>query len=154
MKIYEFDAEIIKVEGMDATYIDFPFNVEEEFGVKGQVKVKASFDGVEYRGSLAKIGHHCHRLGITKEIRSKINKQAGDIIHVVLEKDIAPRIVEIPDDVIQEFNLNPEAKSNFDGMSYTNQKKYVDWITSAKKLDTRNKRIGDAIVKLASNEKL
>ncbi|WP_269851726.1 DUF1905 domain-containing protein [Methanosarcina horonobensis] len=43
MSKYEFDARIIKHEGLDAGYIEFPYVVEKEFGKKGQVKVKAFF---------------------------------------------------------------------------------------------------------------
>lgn len=39
MEIYEFDAEIKKQDSIDATFVEFPYDVEKEFGVKGQVKV-------------------------------------------------------------------------------------------------------------------
>jgi hypothetical protein len=51
---------------MDAAFIDFPCDVEAEFGVRERARVGASFDGVEYRGSLARMGGICHILGITK----------------------------------------------------------------------------------------
>jgi hypothetical protein len=50
MKTYEFDAEIKKQDSIDAPFVEFPYDVEKEFGVKGQVKVLATFDGCEYRG--------------------------------------------------------------------------------------------------------
>ena len=53
-KIYEFEAEIIKVQDMDAAYIVFPFDIREEFG-KGRVKVHATFDGEPYDLSLIHI---------------------------------------------------------------------------------------------------
>lgn len=47
MKEYEFDAVLLKHEGMNATFVEFPYDVEKEFGVKEQVKVHAMFDRVE-----------------------------------------------------------------------------------------------------------
>lgn len=44
MKTYEFDAVIIKQGDIDAAYIEFPYDVEEEFGTKGQVKVRATIN--------------------------------------------------------------------------------------------------------------
>lgn len=38
-KIYEFDAVIIKHVGIDSAYVEFPFDVQKEFGTRGQVKV-------------------------------------------------------------------------------------------------------------------
>jgi hypothetical protein len=148
MKIYEFDAVIIKHDSIDATFIEFPFNVKQEFGVKGQVKVKATFDGYEYRGSLASMGHPCHCLGITQKIRKEINRQAGDMVHVVIIKDDAARVVELTEDFRALLEENHEAKNTFNRLSYTNQKKLADWIAAAKKIETRNKRLEDAVAKL------
>ena len=53
-KIYEFDAVIRKVDGIDGAYIEFPYDVKKEFG-KGRVKVKAAFDGELYLGSLVRM---------------------------------------------------------------------------------------------------
>lgn len=125
MKVYEFDATIIKHDEINAAFIEFPYDVEKEFGKKGQVKVIATFDGCEYRGSLAKMGHDCHILGITQKIRSIIGKQPGDIVHVVLKQDDSPRVVEIPEDFSRLLEEYEQAKKFFNSLSYTNKKAYV-----------------------------
>jgi len=86
-KIYEFEAEIKKVPNIDGAYVEIPFDVKAEFG-KGRVPVNATFDGEPYEGSLVKMKTPCHIIGIRKEIRAKIGKQAGDMISVTIkEKD-------------------------------------------------------------------
>jgi hypothetical protein len=82
-KIYEFEAVIKKVPDIDGAYIEIPFDVKAEFG-KGRVPVSATFDGIPYDGSLVKMGTPCHILGIRKDIRAKIGKQAGDRVKVTL----------------------------------------------------------------------
>lgn len=84
-KVYEFDAVILKVPDIDGAYIEFPYNVREEFG-KGRVKVYATFDGEPYEGSLVRMQTPCHIIGIRKDIRAKINKQSGDTIHVTIRE--------------------------------------------------------------------
>lgn len=84
-KIYEFEALIKKVEGIDGAYIEIPFDVEEEFK-KGRVTVIATFDGEVYEGSIVKMGTPRHILGIRKDIRKKINKQPGDIVTVTIKE--------------------------------------------------------------------
>jgi hypothetical protein len=84
---YEFKAEIKQVPGIDGAYIEFPHDVKKEFG-KGRVKVHAEFDGAPYDGSIVNMGIKnadgsiCYIIGIRKDIRSKINKQAGEIVRV------------------------------------------------------------------------
>ena len=53
MNKLKFRAIIENATGGGA-YILFPYDVEKEFGTKGRVPVKATFDGVEYSGSLVK----------------------------------------------------------------------------------------------------
>lgn len=87
MKQYEFEATIMKVDGIDGAYIEIPLDVKQEFG-KGRVAVHATFDGFPYDGSLVRMGTPCHIIGIRKEIRAKIQKQPGDTIHVTLRERI------------------------------------------------------------------
>lgn len=153
MKTYEFEAVIKKVETVDGAYVEFPFDVEKEFGTKGQVKVMVTFDGYEYRGSLAKMGHHCHIVGLTKQVRHAIGKDPGDTVHVVLKQDIEPRTVDVPEDFQLLLNKYLEARAFFEKLSFTNRKEYVQWISMAKKAETRGCRLFDSIEKLSNGIK-
>ena len=84
-KIYEFDAIIHKVPDIDGAYVEIPFDVREEFG-KGRVLVHATFDGVPYDGQVVRMGTPCHIIGLRKDIRSKIAKQTGAMVHVTLRE--------------------------------------------------------------------
>lgn len=149
----KFEAKLKKVQDKNASYIEIPFDVLEVYGSK-RVKVKARFDGIEYRGSLVKMGTDCHIIGVTKEIRDKINKTFGDTVSVTLEKDFEERTVEIPDDFKYELQKNISANDFFNTLSFSYQKKYINYITSAKKDVTRNNRIIKSIEKLTNKEKL
>jgi hypothetical protein len=153
MKTYEFEAVIQKHPELDAAFVEFPYDVEKEFGTKGQVKVVATFDGYEYRGSLAKMGHPCHRLGLTKQVRAAIGKNPGDTVHIVLKKDEEPRVVEIPDDFGRLLDQHPTVRKYFEGLSYTHRKEYIRWITEAKKQETRDNRLQKAIEMLREQVK-
>jgi hypothetical protein len=149
-----FTAKIQKVEGMNAGYVEFPYDVEEIFGTRGQVKVKAVFENqVEYRGSLANMGTGCHILGLTKDIRSKINKTFGDIVSIELEADNEVHEVVVPDDVQALLEENPEALAFFTQLAYTHRKEYIRWINDAKKEETRLKRIDTFLAKLLDKKK-
>jgi len=91
-KIYEFDA-VIKAadDGMDAAFVAFPFDVLKEFGA-GRVKVAATFDGEPYEGSVVNMGiknddgSTCYIIGVRKDIRKIIGKQAGDTVKVTIKQ--------------------------------------------------------------------
>ena len=91
----------------------FPFDVEREFGAKGHVLVKATFNDVPYAGSLMKCGKSSHMLGVLKGIREQIGKRPGNVIDVVVWKDEAERTLDVP----AEFERRLKADKAFRGGS-------------------------------------
>lgn len=77
---------------MDAAYIVVPVDIRKEYG-KGRIKVKATFDGEPYSGSVVNMGvkdadgNVCYIIGITQALRQKIGKTFGDSVEV----EITPR---------------------------------------------------------------
>lgn len=84
-KEYSFDAPIIQNEGMDAAFVEVPFDIKSLFG-KGRLLVSATFDGVPYQGQIVKMGLPCYIIGVRKDIRKKIGKSFGDIVHVTFRE--------------------------------------------------------------------
>jgi hypothetical protein len=140
-------------DGIDGSFVFVPFDVEKVYGTKGQVKVKAWFDGYPYRGILANMGMGSHMIIVRKDIRQAIGKNPGDKITVELELDTEERVVEVPDDLKKMLALSGKAEQFFNSLSYTNRKEYVVWITAAKKMETREKRLSDTIQKLLKGKK-
>ena len=143
MKKYKFNATIQAGVGGGAAVI-FPYDVEKEFGTRGIVPVKATFNGEPYAGSLVKCGETSHMLGILKTIRAKIGKDPGDIVNVVIWRDEEARAVDVP----AEFERRMKTEGllvSFEKLSYTHRKEYCRWITEAKKEETRLNRLGKAI---------
>lgn len=137
-----FTAIIQQHAHMNAAYVEFPFSVQEVYGRKGQVKIRAVFDGhTEYRGSLSRMKSDHHLIGLTQEIRKQLGKTFGDEVSVSLTEDTEKRIVPIAEDIASVLNENLEAKALFEAMSYTHRKEYIRWIGEAKKTETRERRM-------------
>ena len=147
-----FIAEIKKHEGIDGTYVKIPFDVEAVFGGK-RIKVKAYFDGREYRGSIVRMAS-CYMIGLTQALRKEIGKKPGDMVTVEVEKDEEDRVIEIPQDFKILLEEVPTALEYFEKLSFSHRKEYVEWIVSAKKADTRIARIQKGILMLVENKKL
>ena len=131
---------VIQNAGGDGAFVEIPFDVEEVFGSK-RPKVKATIEGIPYRGTLVRMGGPNHMLIILKDIREQAGKTFGNKVHVTVEADDAPRVVAIPKDLAAAFKKDNEAKALFDKLSYTHQKEYVNWVEEAKKDETRQRRV-------------
>lgn len=149
----EFDAEI-KPARQGGAWVEVPYDIADVYGTRGQVKVRATFDGNAYTGSISPMGDGCHVLGMTRALRSATGKDIGDTVRVTVERDDSPRVVEVPADLAEALAEHPDAKAFFDGLAYTPRKEYALWITGAKKPETRERRLARAIEKLSRGEKL
>ena len=146
-----FNAVILNAGGGGA-FVEVPFDVEKEFGSK-RPKVKATIEGIPYRGILTRMGTECHLLIILKQIREQIGKTFGDEIRITVEVDTEERIIEIPDGLQKAFKTEKDAKAAFEKLSYTHRREYVMWINEAKKEETRQNRITKAIEMLKKGQK-
>lgn len=90
-KVYEYEALLEPVPDKGGAYVRFPYDIRHEFG-KGRVKVRATFDGVPYDGSIVNMGIKntdgsiCYIIGVRKDIREKIGKRIGDMIVVTIQE--------------------------------------------------------------------
>ncbi len=151
MKKYRFGAKIIAGMGGGAG-VEFPYDVETEFGTRGNVPVQATLDGEPYRGSLMNCGIAHHTLGVLKDVRAKIGKGPGDSIDVVVWRDEEERTVEIPAAFKSRLQIEG-LLAGFEKLSYTHRKEYCRWIDEAKKEETRQNRITKAIAMLRKGVK-
>ena len=89
MKRYEYDA-VLHEEPDGGAWAAFPWDIRKEFG-RGRVKVRASFDGIPYEGSVVNMGLKnedgsvCYVLGVLKATRKQLGKADGDTIRVTVE---------------------------------------------------------------------
>jgi uncharacterized protein YdeI (YjbR/CyaY-like superfamily) len=99
------------------------------------------------------MGGSCYVLGILKAIRESIGKQVGDSVEVVVEEDVAPRVVDVPPDLEEALRLAPRAERTFLSLSFSHKREYVGWINEAKRSETRERRIARAVEMLSRGEK-
>jgi uncharacterized protein YdeI (YjbR/CyaY-like superfamily) len=70
-----------------------------------------------------------------------------------MEVDTVTRTVTIPDELEAALTRDTKAKAIFEGLSYSHRKEYVDWITSAKRPETRARRIDDAMRRILKKKR-
>lgn len=145
----------IKLDGQAGSEVAgfcVPFDVEEAFGTRARVPVCGTINRFPYRSSIMNMGSG-HMMVVNRELREGAKVKAGDIVEIVMQRDTAPRLVEVPADFNKVLSGSKKAKEIFDKLSYTHQKEYVRWITEAKREETRKSRIKRAIEMLSKGTK-
>lgn len=129
------------------TFVRIPEVLQDKSKPFGWVKVRGTIDGYELKKyNLMPMGNGMLFLAVRAEIRKKIKKNEGDIIHVILFPDDEP--MEVPEEMMLCIKDEPEALKFFKSLSDSEQKYYIDWTYSAKKEDTKIERMAETVNRL------
>jgi len=127
-----------------ATGIHVPDEIVEALGGGKKPAVKATIGSYTYRTSIGSMGGK-FMLPVSKENREGAGIQAGDEIEVELELDAEPRELIVPEDFEEALNRHEEARRFFEGLSYSNKRRFVLNIEGAKSAETRQRRIEKSV---------
>ncbi len=136
--------------GGGGTLIAIPKEVAVKLGLKGMPKINAVIAGSPYRGSLMPMGDGTYCLGVLKSIQEAAGVGTGDSITIDLELDTAPRKVELPSDLAKATRGDKKAIAAWEGLSYTDKKEIARSLEEAKRPETRERRLAQALETLRS----
>ena len=133
--------------GTTATGFRVPAEVVASLRAGKRPPVRVTINGFTYRSTVAVYGD-VYLIGVSAENRKGAGVAAGDDIEVDLELDTAPREVVVPEDFATALGPHPQARTFFDGLSYSDRRWYVLGIEDAKTPETRQRRIDKAVARL------
>jgi Bacteriocin-protection, YdeI or OmpD-Associated/Domain of unknown function (DUF1905) len=111
----------------------------------------ATVNGYTWRTSVARMGGE-FLLGLNRQVRAGAGVEAGDDVEVTIELDAAPREVEVPHALSAALAADPQARASFERMAFTHRKEYARWIADAKRDETRQRRVQQALEMLRAGK--
>ena len=129
-----------RVRRQDGHRLPGPCLAVEALGKGKRPPVVVTINGYTYRNTVAVYGDE-YLIGVSAEHRAASGLKAGDQIEVDLELDTAPREIEVPPDFAAALEQDPEAKRFFEGLSYSNKRRFTELVTGTKSAETRQRRI-------------
>jgi hypothetical protein len=106
--------------------------------------VVATVNGYTWRTSVTRMKGE-FLLGLNREVRDGTGAQIGDEVEVTVELDQAPREVEVPEALAAALAADPDASATFGRMAFTHRKEYARWVAEAKRDETRQRRVDQAV---------
>jgi hypothetical protein len=122
--------------------VELPFDAKAALG-KARAPVRGRVNGTGFRTTVAVYGGRSY-VGFRTDLRERAGIATGDQVEVELELDDAPREVELPPDLEGLLAGDLKARAAFEGLSFTHRREYAEWIASAKKGETRHRRLAKA----------
>lgn len=128
------------------TFLQIPFDPNEVWGERDRHSVAGTVKGRTIRGALVQIEEFW---GLPAgPVWMRDNRFAvGDEVEVELCPE-GPQLDTIGADFAAALESNPAAKSFFEALPTFHRKNYLRWIDSAKRPETRARRIQEAAVQL------
>ena len=134
----------IQLGGKTATGIEVPPEVVASLGPSKRPPVLVTINGYSYRSTVAPLGG-VFMLPVSAEVREHAGVAAGAEVDIDIERDTEPREVVVPPDFAAALDGDAAARRFFDGLSYSNKRRFVLSIEDAKTAETRQKRIIKAV---------
>jgi hypothetical protein len=142
----------VELGGKTATGIEVPADVVESLDGGKRPPVTVTVGSHTYRTTVAPMGGR-FMIPLSAENREAAGLSAGDEVRVEIALDTAPREMKAPDDLAAALVASPDAQTFFDSLSFSHKRSYVDWIVSAKKAETRERRVAQAVELLLTKRK-
>ncbi len=133
-----FDA-VLELEESGGVFVRVPLDVPAVFGrVRARVVVTINLHA--WPSTVMRYGDE-YFLPVNRANRTAAGVEAGAAVTVDLAADDAPRTVEVPDDLAAALAAAPGARAAFDGFAFTHRREWVEWVTEAKRPETRERRV-------------
>ncbi len=97
-------------------------------------------------------------LPLENELSAKLREAAARVVGTV-SATTKPQVrgaraeIAVPDDLVAALGANPAAKATFDAFAPSHRRDYLEWITEAKRDETRAKRVAQTVEWLAEGKK-
>jgi Domain of unknown function (DUF1905)/Bacteriocin-protection, YdeI or OmpD-Associated len=136
-------------KGTPWTFLVLPRDASEKLPTRGMTTVEGVINGHPFRATLEPDGQKSHWLKVNKKMRETAGAEVGDVVPVEIlsvGKESEPRV---PADLRKALAAVPKARVVWSDITPTARRDWIAWITSAKQLETRARRIGNACEMLA-----
>ncbi len=125
------------------TFVAIPFSPREAWGARPRYPVTGTINEVPVRGTLGVLGQaYFLRLGAAWLRDSGVEPGATVTVRLSLE---GPHEGNLAPDITTALSKNPKAKAFFDSLPTFYRKNFIRWIESAKRDETRARRIDDMV---------
>ncbi|WP_116950003.1 YdeI/OmpD-associated family protein [Jiangella endophytica] len=138
-----FAAEL-RLNATTATGVPVPDHIVDGLGGGRRPRVDVTLNGYAFQTSLGTMSGQV-MIPVSAAVRSAAGVAAGDRLDVEIELATEPAPVAVPDDLRAALSDAPEAQAFFAGLTSSQQRGYTEWIEQAKKSETRQRRLEQAV---------
>ena len=152
-----FKAKLLRpaeaAKGSSWTFLVLPGNASAMLPTRGMTTVEGTINGYPFRATLEPDGQKSHWLKVNKKMREAAGAEVGDVVSLEIlsvEKEPEP---QVPADLRKALAAAPKARELWADLTPVARRDWIHWITSAKRSETRARRVENACEMLAAGKR-
>ncbi|HTL55714.1 MAG TPA: YdeI/OmpD-associated family protein [Candidatus Limnocylindrales bacterium] len=135
------------------TFLTLPKSASAKLPSRGMTTVEGTINGFPFRATLEPDGQKSHWLKVDRKLREAAGADAGDVVALEIApsgEELEPRM---PADLRKALVAAPKARALWLDITPIARRDWIQWITSAKRPETRARRIDNACAMLAAGKR-
>jgi hypothetical protein len=115
--------------------------------------VEGTINGYPFRATLEPDGQRSHWLKVNRKMREAAGADVGDVVTLEITLAGAEPEPKVPADLRKALAAAPKARALWSDITIIARRDWIHWITSAKRPETRARRINNACEMLAAGKR-
>jgi hypothetical protein len=150
-----FKARLLRPADKHATwtFLVLPKAASAKLKTRASAAVEGTANGVPFRAALAPDGRGSPWLKVPRKLREGAGAEPGDVVTLEIARSGKEPEARIPPDLRKALAAAPKAKALWSEITPAARRDWIDWITSAKREETRARRVGAACDMLAKGKR-
>ena len=135
------------------TFLILPKNASAKLPTRGMTTVEGTINSFPFRATIEPDGQRSHWLKVSRKMREAAGADVGDIVTLEImsaAEELEPRI---PADLRKALAAAPKARALWSHITPIARRDWIHWITSARRPETRARRIDNACEMLAAGKR-
>jgi Bacteriocin-protection, YdeI or OmpD-Associated/Domain of unknown function (DUF1905) len=134
-------------------FLVLPESASSRLPTRGMTTVDGTINGYPFKATLEPDGERCHWLKVNRKMRDAAGAAAGDVVILELTPAVVDPDPKVPPDLRKALAAAPKARALWSEITPKARTDWVQWIISAKKPETRARRVMNACKMLASGKR-
>jgi hypothetical protein len=152
-----FEAKLLRpavtAKGGSWAFLVLPKNASAKLPTRGMTTVEGTINGYPFRATLEPDGQRSHWLKVNRKMREAAGADVGDVVTLEITSAGAEPEPKVPADLRKALAAAPKARALWSDITIIARRDWIHWITSAKRPETRARRINNACEMLAAGKR-
>jgi hypothetical protein len=135
------------------SFLVVPSAASAKLATRNAVTIEGTLNGQKFRATLEPDGRKSHWLKVQNKLRMAAGAAVGDVVTLQIQRSARELEPRVPADLRKALAAAPKARAVWSEISTVARRDWVAWIVSARKPETRARRVATACDMLAGGKR-